>query len=1148
MISKIINENELLPYSVSSLPKGPYLIFAPHPDDETLGMGGTILLAAKSDIDVYIIFVTDGEKGGDPEVRREEAKTASEILGIKEIFYLNLPDREVAFTEFPEQILFSILEKIKPATIFLPSFQEIHPDHRATTQKVLNFIKNKKSAFEIWFYEINRQGEINRLIDISSILDLKESAIECYASQLEQLDYKLHALCLNCMRSITLGDKINYAEGFWCYDTEDDAISPEQHYFKCFFNYIPQSRDIEKENESQLLGELRTLRDKVSNLKASILTYSNLLNALGKYINDKVNEVKLLRQDNESYIKLINEFEKKLSKIALSKSHRLASIYIKAMMELRQFFRNLIDNRLTLTNRDSRNYNDLCKQSCVENRDHNTNSNCLSIVENMLIADGEEPVLRLYSENEINKLQEHDIYIQSTTYGKNRVQSLFNNKPIAFLIECSKKNLARIDLFMATYMRVNPGILVLSIYDDQNFKDKEQNSKNEKQKNQEQHLKEPVRISRLLSSSLMDNRFAAFDFEPIANSEGKHFYITLSLLDGIDDMFPGLWLNTSKKMSSIEKYHQWIEQREKPYFSNESFCSSLSIQHSPCIAIVIPVLTPCFSSHDNLKMFSKTIESVLQQSYPQWKLIILANIESDLNNFYSQYTQDHRVTINYDLKNNIYDYLSLISLNRYVEIADCGYFLVLNPLDTLAPHALEECINILNQFPDTDIIYSDEDKISKEGVRFDPFFKPDWSPDLLLSFMYMGNLILYKKELLQKSGAYFSIFETEQEKFKMLAQYNNRDSSLLGMYCQYDSLLRLTELTKNIQHIDKILYHKREILLENGEHNLRTIDEFNKSDDFNKELSIKAIKDAINRKCLDADVYEGQTKNSFRVSYRFDQSKFVSIIIPFKDNYEILNTCIQSIVKKSNYLNYEIICVNNQSKNIEKFLEMDICGYGCINNFNSIYKKITIIDYDKPFNYSAINNFAAKHARGDVLLFLNSDTEVISENWLNPMLEHACRDNVGAVGAKLYYVNDTIQHAGIVVGIAGLAGHAFKHVARYETNFYHGFPCMVRNVSAVTGACMMTRRSVFEEVGGFDEEHFKIIYNDLDLCLKMREKGYQIIYTPFAELYHYESYSRGYSFDPVATENIKAKWGNALELDPFYNPNLTIYKEDWSFE
>ncbi|MBF0574145.1 MAG: PIG-L family deacetylase, partial [Desulfamplus sp.] len=767
--TKIINENELLPYSVSPLPKGPYLVFAPHPDDETLGMGGTILLATKKGIEVYIVFVTNGEKGGEPDIRKEEAKAASEILGCNGIFYLNLPDREVSFSLFPDRTLDDIFKLVKPSTIFLPSFQEIHPDHRATTQKVLNFIEQRKRDFELWFYEINRQGEINRLIDISSILDLKESAIECYESQLEQLDYKLHALCLNCMRSITLGDKINYAEGFWCYDAEDDVIPPEHHYFNCLLKYTPQSREIEKKSELQLLGELRTLRDKVNNLKTSIITYSNLLNALGKYINDKVNEVKLLRQDNNSYIKLINDFEKKLSDIALSKSHRLASVYIKAMMELRQFFRNLIKNRLAYTNRESRRYNDLCKQSCVENRDNDKNSDFLSIVETILIEDIEEPIFRLYSENEIDKLQEHDVYIESTTYGKNRVQPLFNNKPIAFLIECSKKNLARIDLFMATYMRVNPGILLLSICYDNNLDYDEQNSKNEKYNNQEQHLKEPVRISRLLSSSLMDNRFAAFDFEPILDSYGKRFYITISLVDGINELCPGFYINLSPKTDLIEKYHQWIEQRERTYLPNDSNDLSKSIQYNnPYIAIVIPALSSPCASPDNLKIFSEAIESVLKQSYQQWRLIILADIESDLKTFYSQYTQDPRITINYNLQDNISD-----CLNSDIEVSECRYFLVLNLWDTLAPHALGECINILKQFPDTDIIYSDEDKISDNGVRFDPFFKPDWSPDLLLSCMYMGNLILYKKELLQKSGYYFPIFETEQHKIKMCDQYDS---------------------------------------------------------------------------------------------------------------------------------------------------------------------------------------------------------------------------------------------------------------------------------------------------------------------------------------------------------------------------------------
>lgn len=185
-------------------------------------------------------------------------------------------------------------------------------------------------------------------------------------------------------------------------------------------------------------------------------------------------------------------------------------------------------------------------------------------------------------------------------------------------------------------------------------------------------------------------------------------------------------------------------------------------------------------------------------------------------------------------------------------------------------------------------------------------------------------------------------------------------------------------------------------------------------------------------------------------------------------------------------------------------------------------------------------------SRGEVLVFLNSDTEVISPKWLSALLEHGTREEVGTVGARLYYGNDTIQHAGVVLGIAGLAGHAFKHVSRSEFGYYYGLHLMVRNVSAVTGACMMVRRSVFEAVGGFDEENFKVSYNDIDLCLKAREKGYSIVYTPFAELYHYEAFSRGYGGDASATERMVEKWGDRFARDPFYNKNLITSKEDWS--
>ncbi|MGD9731818.1 MAG: PIG-L deacetylase family protein, partial [Desulfamplus sp.] len=385
----MINENELIPYEESSLPLGPYIIFAPHPDDETLGMGGTIALAAKKGIDVYVVFITDGGKGGDPDIRKQEARAASEILGVKDVFYLNLPDRDVAFIPFPDQAVTEILEQIRPKTVFLPSFQENHPDHRAVASRVLSLIKNSNQLkiisgfkdlhhvisnnsteelkFQLWFYEINRQGEINRLIDISNVLEVKESAIECYQSQLQQLDYKVHALCLNFMRSITLDRKTNYAEGFWCHDAREESITPEQHYFSRFFNYIPQNIDT-------ACDELRYLRDKTSTHAAIVKQYRSFSEYLAKDINDKNREIELLKNQRDKYLEIIHQFEQQISEISLSKSHKIASEYIKSITKLRDFFRKL------------RKFKRLKNKNCTDSSSDDLNNLCVDALNDLSVS------------------------------------------------------------------------------------------------------------------------------------------------------------------------------------------------------------------------------------------------------------------------------------------------------------------------------------------------------------------------------------------------------------------------------------------------------------------------------------------------------------------------------------------------------------------------------------------------------------------------------------------------------------------------------------------------------------------------------------------------------------------------------------------
>jgi len=315
-----------------------------------------------------------------------------------------------------------------------------------------------------------------------------------------------------------------------------------------------------------------------------------------------------------------------------------------------------------------------------------------------------------------------------------------------------------------------------------------------------------------------------------------------------------------------------------------------------------------------------------------------------------------------------------------------------------------------------------------------------------------------------------------------------------------------------------------------------------------EERAFKAVKPVLQnhlrRIGLNGKVQKGLLENTYKIEYAIDVNPMVSIIIPNKDNIDDLKTCIKSINEKSDYKNYEIIIIENGSTEKETFR-----FYNELEN-----QGVKILKWDEPFNYSSINNFAVRFARGDVLLFLNNDTEVINSDWLEKMLEHAWRKEIGAVGAKLYYPDNTVQHAGVVIGIGGVAGHAFRGADK-EADGYAGRLKIVQNVSAVTGACMMVRRSVFEEAGGFDE-NYTVALNDVDLCLKIREKGYLNVWTPYAELYHHELKTRGEDVSTIKkkrwfreVELFQRKWENLLDKgDEYYNDNLTLEKEDFSLK
>ncbi|HLG25873.1 MAG TPA: glycosyltransferase [Candidatus Gracilibacteria bacterium] len=525
-------------------------------------------------------------------------------------------------------------------------------------------------------------------------------------------------------------------------------------------------------------------------------------------------------------------------------------------------------------------------------------------------------------------------------------------------------------------------------------------------------------------------------------------------------------------------------------------------EYRPVISIVMPV------HNIEQKWLTKAIESVRKQVYGRWELCICddASTQSHIKPLLEKYArEDSRIKIAWRQKNGGIVKAS----NDALKLATGAYVGFLDNDDELTENALFEVVNALQETR-YEFLYSDEDKIDMDGKLCDPFFKPDWSPDLLFSNNYICHFSVYRRKIVEQVGGLREGFDGSQD---------------------YDLALRFTEKTQSIHHIAKILYHWRKIPGSTA----AVVD----AKPYAFTSAKKALEQAMKRRGITGNITDGIWTGSYRTRRYISGQPLVSIIIPFKDKVEILKPCYESIITKSTYGNYEILLVDNRSEKLEtaEYLKT-LAGE----------PKVTVLRYDEPFNFSAINNFAAKHAKGEILLMLNNDTEVLTPDWIECMLEHAQRPEVGAVGAKLLYPNNLVQHAGVLVGIGGIANHAF--LKQYKDDHgYFGQADVVRNYSAVTAACMMVRRDVFEKMGGLNEKDLAVAFNDVDFCLRLREKGYLIVYTPYARLYHYESLSRGFEVNLKEVRYMQERHGRTIEKgDPYYNPNLTRERFDFSLK
>ncbi|HEX4750924.1 MAG TPA: glycosyltransferase family 2 protein [Bryobacteraceae bacterium] len=550
-------------------------------------------------------------------------------------------------------------------------------------------------------------------------------------------------------------------------------------------------------------------------------------------------------------------------------------------------------------------------------------------------------------------------------------------------------------------------------------------------------------------------------------------------------------------------YDRWISEFERP--------------DDKLIELKVGVLTqrPSFSiimavHNTEPAELDAAIRSVQVQSYSNWQLCIAddASTRPEIREILENAArQDDRIHLVFNTgRGGISN-----TCNAAWQLATGDFVAFLDHDDALSPHALAYICEALERDPGADFLYSDEDKIDRKGKRYDPFFKPDWSPDLILSENYICHLLVLRKDLADKIGRFDPACDGSQD---------------------YDLILRAAEAAKSIQHIPKILYHWRASVGSTA----TTIE--------NKQYALTAAQEAIRRFCVrsgkPASVVPSNIVGRWRMRYEIPPQTRVSIIIASGGKEPILRSSLRTLTQKTTYKDYEIVVIDNsKADRIQKL----------VGDFQQPAGRVRYIDWrNKPFNYSVINNAAARHCDSPVLLFLNDDTSVISGDWLEAMVELAMRSEVGVVGAKLLYPDGRIQHGGVVMGLYDNCGHAFKGLEG-TARHYFDFSDIIRNVSAVTGACLMSRAEVFWRAGGFDEQEFAVAFNDIDLCLKIGELGYRVLYTPHATLYHHEAFSKT-SKDlvphPEEVAAMRLKWPNVIAQDPFYSPNLTRNDENYS--
>lgn len=559
----------------------------------------------------------------------------------------------------------------------------------------------------------------------------------------------------------------------------------------------------------------------------------------------------------------------------------------------------------------------------------------------------------------------------------------------------------------------------------------------------------------------------------------------------------------------VDDYGTWIADHEANGGNDPATVTATltGMERRPLISIVMAL------DGTTEKRVSATIKSIIHQIYPNWELWIVSNVPGDAGLLLAPAFAGLDLRIRCERPPVASPELAV----NLVLAKVTGESVIFLDEDVLLPvDALYRVAQVIVDHGDARFVYADEDRIDAQGKRFAPHFKPDWNPDLFLSWDYTGALKVFNTALLRAIGG-------------LKPGY--------GAARLYDVALRATERlgVGGIYHIQRILYHVQDVNAESGQAKVQSAQIL--------EDAKLAVNDYLQRQAIHANVSESpELRGCLRVRYALPPSPpQVTLVIPTRNGLELLRRCLESIEAKTDYPNYDIIVVDNGSDEpaLLTYLESLRCS-----------GKLEVLRDDGPFNFSRLNNGAVSVARGSIIGLLNNDLEVINADWLSEMASQALRPGIGAVGAMLWYPDNTVQHAGVVMA-GGMAGHVHKGLARGEKGYF-GRAALVQNFGAVTAACLVVRKDIYEAVGGLDED-FAVAFNDIDFCLRLTAGGYRNLWTPYAQLYHHESASRGYEDTPEKIarftreiEHLRQRWGNNLFHDPAYNPNLDPETKDFS--